>query len=56
MFYTEIQAGHQKWHEKDFWGKFLADSPDSLGVKNFAEIALSHTVSEIRVVDFQTSI
>ena len=39
-FYTEIQNGHQKWHENDFW-------ENNLRVKNFVEIALSRSISEI---------
>ena len=46
-FYIEIQDGHQKWQENDFWEKLSVDSVDSLWVKNFIEITLSHTVSEI---------
>ena len=43
-FYTEIQDGCQKWQEND--------PADSLGVKNFIQIALSHTVSEINTLIF----
>ena len=39
-FYAEIQNGHQKWRENDFWEKSLVDSADNLWVKNFVEIAL----------------
>ena len=46
-FYAEIQNGHQKWWENDFWEKSPVDSVDNLRVKNFVEIALSHSVSEI---------
>ena len=46
-FYTEIQNGHQNWQENDFWGKSPVDSADTQWVKNFVEIALVHTVSEI---------
>ena len=30
-FYAEIQDGHQKWQENDFWGKSSDDSVDTLG-------------------------
>ena len=48
-FYAEIQDSHQKWWQTDFWEKSPVDSADTLGVKNFKEIAVSHTVSEINV-------
>ena len=47
VFYPEIQNGHQKWHENDFWEKSPVDSGNNLRVKNFVEIALSHSISEI---------
>ena len=38
----------QKWRKKRFLGKVTSvDSADTLGVKTFNEIVLSHTVSEI---------
>ena len=37
----------QKWWENNFWQKVAADSVHTLRIKNFVEIALSHTVSEI---------
>ena len=40
-FYVEIQDGHQKWRENDFWEKSPDNSADTFGVKNFTEIALS---------------
>ena len=40
-FYAEIQNGHQKWQENDFWEKSSVDSADTLRIKNFVEIALS---------------
>ena len=46
-FYAEIQDGHQKLQENDFWKKLADDSADTVGIKNFAEIALFHAVSEI---------
>ena len=48
-FDTEIEDGHQKWRENNFWEKSPVDSADTLGVKNFDEIAVSHTVAEINV-------
>ena len=36
-----------KWQRNDFWEKSPVDSADTLRVKNFVEIAPSHTVSEI---------
>ena len=39
-----------KMTEKPFWGKKLpGDISNTLGVNNFVEIALSHTVSKINV-------
>ena len=29
-FYAEIQNGHQKWHENDFW-QTVTDDSDYLG-------------------------
>ena len=46
-FYAEIQNGHQKWQENDFGEKSPVDSADNLQVKNFVEIALSRSISEI---------
>ena len=43
----EIQDGRHKWQENDFCEKLLVDSADTLRVKNFVEIALSHSVSDI---------
>ena len=40
-FYAEIQNGHQKWQENDFWEKSPVDSADTMRVKDFIEIALS---------------
>ena len=37
-FYAEIQNGHPKWGENDFWEKSPVDSADNLRVKNFVEI------------------
>ena len=42
-----IQDGHQKWRENDFCEKPPVDSADTLQVKNFVEIALSRSVSEM---------
>ena len=33
-FYAEIQDGHQKWRENDFWEKSLIHSGDTLQIKN----------------------
>ena len=46
-FYAEIQDGRQKWRENNFWERLAEDSAYTLCVKNFAEIALSRTISEI---------
>ena len=46
-FCSEIQDGHQKWQENDFWGNSPVDSGDTLALKNFNEIALSRTVFKI---------
>ena len=46
-FYAEIQNGHQKWQEKDFWENLPVDSADNLWVKNIVEIALSCSISKI---------
>ena len=45
--YTEIQNGHQNWRENDFWEKSPVDSANNLRVKNFMEITLSRSISEI---------
>ena len=45
-FYAEIQDGHQKWRENDFWEKPPVDSADTVGYKNFLEISLSRTESK----------
>ena len=39
--------GHQKWRENHFWEKSPVDSADNLQVKNFMEITLSCSISEI---------
>ena len=44
MFYTEIQDGHQKFCENDFWQKVPDDSPFTMGIKKFVKIALFHTL------------
>ena len=46
-FYAEIRDGHQKWQENNFWKKSSVHSADALGVKTFANMALSRTISEI---------
>ena len=45
LFYGKIS---HSW-ENDFWGKSPVDSADTLWVKNFIEIALFHSVSEINM-------
>ena len=47
--YVEIQDGRQKWREIDFCLKLPVDSSYSLRVKNFVEVTLSRTVSEMSV-------
>ena len=47
VFYPEIQDGRQKCQENDFWGKSPVEFAYTLWVKNFVEITLSHSVSEI---------
>ena len=47
MFYAEIKDGCQKWQDNDFWEKSAVDSSVTLWVKNFFEIALSRSISEI---------
>ena len=42
-FYAKIP---HTW-ENDFWGKSPVDSADTLWVKNYVKITLSHSVSEI---------
>ena len=46
-FNTEMQDGCQKWRENDIWEKSPVDSANTLWAKNFAEIALSCSISEI---------
>ena len=46
-YYAEIQDSRQKWRENNFWENLTAESGDTLGVKNFVEIALARTFSEI---------
>ena len=47
MFNAEIQDGRQKWQENYFWEKSAVDSAATLRVKNFVEVALSRSISEI---------
>ena len=47
MLNAEIQNGHQKWWENDFCEKSPVDSGDIVRLKNFIEIALSRSISEI---------
>ena len=46
-FYAEIQDGRQKWWENDFCKESPVDSADTMWVKNFVEIAVSRSISEI---------
>ena len=46
-FYAEMQDGRQNWRENDFCKKSPVDSAYTLRVKNFVEIALSRSVSQI---------
>ena len=48
-FNAEIQDGCQKWMENNFCEKSPVNSENTLRIKNFIEIALSHTISEINV-------
>ena len=50
VFYAEIQDGCQKWRENDFWENLRVDSVDTLWIKIFIEIALSHTISRDKCV------
>ena len=47
MFNAEIQDGCQKWQESDFGENSAVDCPHTQWTKNFIEIALSRSVSEI---------
>ena len=47
VVYAEIQNGCQKWRENYFRGRSSVYSADTLWVKNFIEIALACSVSEI---------
>ena len=51
-FNAKLQDGRQKWQENNFCKKWPVDSVDTLWVKNFVEIALSCSVSEINPVLF----
>ena len=42
-----IQDGHKKWQEDDFCKTTLVDFADTLWIKNFIVIALSHSVFQI---------
>ena len=46
-FTQKFKMAAKKWRENNFWEKLPVASPNSLGAKNFGEIALSCTVSEI---------
>ena len=47
--FAEIQDAFQEWQENEFWENSPVDSADTLGVKIFAEITLSHTIIKINV-------
>ena len=47
QFITEYQDGCQKLRENEFWESLVVDCMDNLWVKNFFEIALAHSISEI---------
>ena len=49
MFYAEIQDGCQKLRENNILEKSPVNSGDTLAIKNFNEIALSHIVPDINV-------
>ena len=56
-FNAEIQDGRQKWWENDFLRKVTSSFVHTLRVKNFAEIALSHSFSrDKRVFPFNAEI
>ena len=53
-FYLDNLDGRQNWRERDFGGKLPVHSAENLWVKNFVEIALSCTISEIlKIFHFQ---
>ena len=43
-FYPEIQDGHQKWRENDFWQTVADDSVYTLRVKKFIGVALADII------------
>ena len=49
MFLHRNSRWPQKWWENNFCEKLPVDFALTLGVKNFVEIALSHTISEKNV-------
>ena len=56
FFYVKqkFKMATQKWLENNFWEKMPVHSTDTLGVKNFVKITLSHTVSEtLKIFHFQ---
>ena len=46
----KIQNGRHMWEEENFWKLPRVHCSDTLWVKNFDEIALSHTVKEIEAI------
>ena len=47
VFNAEIQEGRQKWQENEFCKMSPIKTADILHIKNFVEINLSHSVSDI---------
>ena len=46
----------KKWRENDFWQTVADDSVITLWIKNFTEIALSRTISEMCIFAFYAKI
>ena len=46
-FMQKFNMAAKKWRENDFWQNIADDTVYTLGVKNFVEMAVSHTISEI---------
>ena len=49
FFYAEFKLAAKNWQANKFWQKVTDHSTDTLGIKHFAKIAQSCTVSEINV-------
>ena len=56
FLHAEIQDGHQKRQENDFWEQSPVDTADTLWVKNFVEIAPSRTVSDSWALSFSVQL